>query len=144
MKKTLFFGLAALLVFAAGLTAFTTEKADKSEMALYATQGVYSPFKTLTATNSGTNKAVTVPCASLTDASFYYECADSTTLTFTKIKNGGTYRLLIKKTVSGVCTITTTASVVGGTSPISLSGSTNTYFWIDFTNNGIVTVVHKR
>ena len=145
MKKTLFFGLAALILMAAGLTAFTTtEKADKSEMALYATQGVYSPFKTLTATNSGTNKAVTVPCASLTDASFYYECADSTTLTITKIKNGGNYRLLIKKTVSGVCTITTSASVVGGTSPISLSGSTNTYFWLDFTSNGIVTVMHKR
>lgn len=145
MKKNLLIAIAVLFVSAVGLTAFTADNsAAKSETAAYATQGTFLPFKTVTATNSGTNKALTVTCSNLTEGNFYYECSDSTTLTISKVKNGGNYRLLIKKTVSGVCTLTTSATVVGTTSPISLSGSTNSFFWVDFTSNGTVTVLHKR
>lgn len=108
------------------------------------TNASYNPFKTVTLTNSGTNKLASINCAYLNEANYYIEAGDSLTLTLTKVKNGGKYVVLIKKTTASVVTLTNAGTIVGTTSPISLSGSANTFFWCDITNNGTVTVLHKR
>jgi uncharacterized protein YxeA len=101
-------------------------------------------FKTTTLTNSGSNKACTINAYSYSVANYYMELGDSVTLTLTGIKDGGNYSLLIKKTVSGVCTLTNSNTIVGTTSPISLSGSTNSYFWVNFTKVGSTIVLLKQ
>lgn len=144
MKKSfkLLFALAFFTLCSIGLYSFTAEKTPHNTEitvpnhpvvdATAPAAGGSALFQTVTVTNSGSNKALAINCWFIDRANYYVETGDSTTLTLTKVKSGGDYRLLIKKTVSGVCTLTLTGAKVDAT-PISLSGAANSYFWVDFT-----------
>ena len=135
MKKTFIaFAVAALVVVAFAFTRNTAPQATNADLA----------FKATTLTTSGTNKACTINSWSYEKANYYMELGDSVTLTLSGVKDGGDYTLLVKKTVSGVCTLTFSGTVVGTTSPLSLSGSTNSYFWINYTKQGTTTVLLKQ
>jgi hypothetical protein len=141
MKK-IYFLIAALAFGLVATFAFTGAEST----AKHNVQASYYPFKTVTPVlKSGTgNDTAVITCSYLAEQNFYIPVDDSTTITINTPKNGGHYRLLIKKTVAGVCTLTTSASVVGTTSPISLTGSTNSWFWVDFTSTGSATVLLKQ
>lgn len=66
-------------------------------------------------------------------------------LSFTKIKNGGNYRLLVTKTTSSNKTITVTGATIVGSSgsTITLSGTTGTKFWFEISNDGTTTYISQ-
>lgn len=121
-----------------------TEFTINNQAYLEPAAGGTAPFQTRTLTDTASNKFLAINCWFIDRSNFYVEAGDSILLALSKVKNGGDYRLLVKKTTASVITITRSGIVVG-TSPISLSGSANSYFWIDFTAlpNGSV-AMHKR
>ena len=78
---------------------------------------------------------------------WYIASGDSFRLVLTKLKNGGTYRILIKKTVSGVVRVHYTGTgyyIIGGGTSFTLSGSTNSYFWLTITSNSTTNFILKE
>jgi hypothetical protein len=99
-------------------------------------------FKTVTITG---DTVARINAYGTDDQNYYTQAGDTFRLYLSNIRDGGNYRWLIKKTVSGVVLIHCTAmTVVGGGTTLSLSGSTNTYFWVNFTKHGSTLVIHKE
>lgn len=136
MKKLIFFCLAA---FALCMAAAVAPKADSS--ASHGTEHVAAvpPFKTATM-----GATVTINCINSENAQWYLDANDSFTLALTNVKPGGTYSLLLRKTISAPVLVTTSATGVNGaSSPISLTGSTNTFHLLQWTNRGGTVVIWR-
>ena len=92
MKKLIFLCLAAFaLCMAASVSASVDTHATPGTEHVAAVP----PFKTATM-----GATVTINCINSESAQWYLEANDSFTLALTNVKPGGTYSLLVKKTIS--------------------------------------------
>lgn len=136
MKKIFFLAIAAFALCTAAVTAATTAK----PVAKAETEMAVPPFKV--ATMAAT---VTINCINSENAQWYLAANDSFTLALTNVKPGGTYTLMVKKTISAPVLVTTSATGVNGSSsPISLTGAANTWFTIKWTNYGGTVLIWKE